>query len=68
MYKLGTLYYTGLGVGQSAGQAKAWLERAAAAGSVEAMTSLGRMYEKGLGVPVDMAMAESWYKRAASPQ
>lgn len=43
--------------------AMALIERAAEAGSPEALTLLGRFYEKGIGVPRDAIRASAYYVR-----
>ncbi len=42
----------------------AMIERAARAGSPEALTLLGRLFEKGIGVPLDPIEASTYYVRA----
>jgi TPR repeat protein len=40
-------------------------EKAAAAGSVDAMCNVGWMHSHGLGAPVDYAEAMRWYRKSA---
>lgn len=42
-----------------------WLQRAVAAGSLDAQVEVGHLYEQGHAVRRDLAEAVRWYKRAA---
>jgi len=46
-------------------KAYAWLEKAAAAGSGDAMSRLGEMHFQGLGRPASASEAVAWYRRGA---
>jgi TPR repeat protein len=46
--------------------ARAWYEKAAAAGDAAAMAKVGNLYETGQGVPQDYAYARAWYEKAAA--
>ena len=52
--------------GYAPGEAATYLDRAAAAGSPEAMHELARLYETGTGVPKDDARALELYESAAA--
>jgi TPR repeat protein len=59
------MYEKGEGVTQDYAQARRWYQKAADAGSAEAMYRLGEMYEEGEGVTQDYAQARRWYQKAA---
>jgi Flp pilus assembly protein TadD len=48
------------------GQARDWFEKAAAAGSSDAMSNLGFIYDHGLGVTQDYMQARLWYEKGAA--
>ena len=56
----------GIGAPADEGKARAWYERAAAAGDAVAMHLIGALYENGRSVPKDAARARDWYERAAA--
>jgi uncharacterized protein len=64
-YKLGGMYYMGVGVPQDDAEAAKWYRKAADQGDADAQTSLGLFYENGEGVPKDYAEAVRWYRIAA---
>jgi len=64
-YRLGSLYYQGLGVPQSYSRAKRWYELSAGEGNADAQYSLGNMYFMGEGVEQNDTHAEYWYEQAA---
>jgi TPR repeat protein len=66
MLNLGGLYLNGWGVAQDYQQARQWYEKAAAAGSAEAMENLGKLYLGGVGVAEDKAIARQWFEKAAA--
>jgi uncharacterized protein len=61
-YQLGR----GLEASKSYREAHRWYERAAVAGSRDAMGDLGRLYHGGLGVSRDYAEARRWLEKAAA--
>eukprot|EP00878_Enallax_costatus_P039858 GHUV01045783.1.p1 GENE.GHUV01045783.1~~GHUV01045783.1.p1 ORF type:complete len:210 (+),score=49.69 GHUV01045783.1:867-1496(+) len=66
---VGTLLNFGThGVSRDHAAAAHYLQRAAAAGSDEAMAHLGHMYGAGLGVPQDYEQALKYFKRSAAKQ
>lgn len=66
-YMLGKMYVSGIGVEKNPVKAVELFEKAAAKGSVEAMTALGQMYsvDHGIIFPHDYQKAVDWYKKAA---
>jgi hypothetical protein len=65
MNKLGELYSYAQGVARDYTQARNWYQRAAAAGSTEAMCNLGVLYQSGRGVPENYDKAREWFQKAA---
>jgi TPR repeat protein len=65
MVNLGSMYYSGLGVGVDSDQAVNWYRKAAEAGNAEGMNNLGWMYDAGYGVKTDSQRAIVWYRKAA---
>ncbi len=65
-FRLGELYYAGIGVTKDLAQAAKWFERAMEKGSMAAAYNLGLMYERGLGVAKNFARASALYQRAAN--
>ncbi len=66
MEMVGKAYLTGHGVARDATLARAWLEKAAAAGLCEAASDLANLHETGTGVPLDDTLALSWHRKAAA--
>lgn len=65
-FRLGTLYYMGLGEQQDWAIAVDWLRKAAQQGNAEAECELGMIYQIGSdGVVQDTAEAVKWYSAAA---
>jgi len=64
-YRLAKLYERGEGVQADLTQARAWTERAAAAGNRRAMHDLGVYFARGEGAPLDEAAAFRWFRQAA---
>jgi len=64
-YKLGEMYFSGLGVAKDYAKARFWYLKAAQQGVVEAQFNLGELYGKGLGTPKDHVKASNWYRLAA---
>ncbi len=64
-YRLAKLYERGEGVPADLTQARAWTERAAAAGNRRAMHDLGVYFARGEGAPLDEAAAFRWFRQAA---
>jgi tetratricopeptide (TPR) repeat protein len=64
MAALGVLYADGNGVARDYNRAREWYEKAAAAGSVDAMYYLIELYENGRGVARDYDKARKWYEKA----
>ena len=64
-FRLGTLFYQGLGVSRNYSEAARWYQRAAKNGNADAQYSLGNMYLMGEGVKQDDHQAAYWYKKAA---
>lgn len=64
-FRLGSLFYQGLGVSLNYSEAARWYQRAAENGNADAQYSLGNMYLMGEGVKQDDQQAAYWYKKAA---
>jgi len=64
-FKLGELYFRGLGVPKDEVEAVNWYRKAADQGHAIAQNYLGSMYRLGLGVAKDEAEAVKWYRKAA---
>jgi len=64
MFQLGVLYQ--LQPHPSYRRARQWYEKAAGAGSPEAMNNLGYLYHHGQGIKTNLQTARIWYTRAAS--
>lgn len=65
-FKLGTLYYMGLGEQQDWAVAVDWLRKSAQQGNADAQCELGMIYQIGSdGVVQDTAEAVKWYSAAA---
>lgn len=65
LFNTGKSYHDGVGVTQNYDVARAYYERAAAAGSTDAYLNLGYLYFVGEGVPRNFVTARRWYERAA---
>ena len=64
MFRLGSIYFSGVGVPRDPGHAKEWFEKAAAEGNTAAMRNLAGMYASGDGVEKDPDRAKEWLKKA----
>jgi uncharacterized protein len=65
-WRLGRMYYYGLGVPLEWAEALRWYRKAAEQGYAAAQYDLGNMYYHGLGVPPESyAEALRWYREAA---
>lgn len=64
-YRLGEMYFHGLGVGKDYAKARFWYLKAAQQGGAEAQYNVGVLYARGLGMPKDYPKAVSWYRLAA---
>jgi TPR repeat protein len=65
-WRLGRMYYYGLGVPQDWAEVLRWYRKAAEQGHAAAQYDLGNMYYHGLGVPPEnYAEAMKWYREAA---
>ena len=64
-YRLGILYYNGLGVTQNFEEAERCFRRAAEQGMENAQCGLGVLYEFGRGVEQSDTEAAKWYRKAA---
>lgn len=68
-FQLGTLYYTGIGVGQDYLAAVKWLTKSANAGNADAACELGMLFESGAYAdtpPVNPTRAAHWYAEAVA--
>lgn len=67
-FRLGSLYYQGLGVRQDYQEAASWLRKAAEQGHVFAQTTLGTFYAQGVQgvIEKDYPQALMWYIFAAA--
>ncbi len=66
-YKLGNLYWLGVGVPQDFAEAVIWYRLAADQGLAVAQYRLGAMYDHGQGVSRDYAEAAKWYQLSSRP-
>ena len=67
IYRIAARYRLGNGVAKDLPKAREWLERAAAKGSVSAMSDLGVLNEQGgPGIAADFVKARAWYEKAAA--
>jgi|GEM_PF-358066 len=64
-YKLGGMYFQGLGVTQSYPEAARWFRKAAEQGHVGAQYLLGIMYAAGEGIRQNLSEAARWLRKAA---
>jgi len=64
-YRLGLMYFKGLGVTKDYALAMEWYLKASTQGNADAYFSLGLMYTVGAGVTQDEFQAEFWYRKAA---
>jgi hypothetical protein len=64
-YKLGNMYFSGVGVKQDYAEALRWFTKAAEQGHANAQNNLAEMYHKGRGVKQDDAEAVRWHTKAA---
>jgi TPR repeat protein len=65
-WRLGMRYARGDGVKQSWAQARAWMEKAAAQGNLQAIGDLGVMYLRGYGVKQDYDRARALLEKSAN--
>jgi len=65
-YRVGLMYFKGLGVARDYALAMAWYRKASAQGNADANFSLGLMYSTGSGVTQDEFQAEIWFRKAAA--
>ena len=65
-YKIGTIYWDGLGITKSYQEALKWFRLAARQGNMDAQYNLGVMYGGGQGVLQDYNEALKWYRLAAA--
>ncbi len=63
---VGLAYLEGRGLPRNAGQAAAWLARAAAQGQPLAQYKLATLYQDGVGVPRSATQAFRWFSAAAA--
>ena len=66
LYRRGLAYENGNGVVQSYGRALEYYQKAASAGSIEAMAAIGNVFRYGRDVSRDYAEAMKWFRRAAN--
>lgn len=66
MFKLGTLYNSGIGVAKSVEQAIVWLEKSAICGYYSAQMELAVILSDGQGVPKDMQKSFEWMEKSAN--
>lgn len=64
-YRLGKMYFYGLGTGQNYAQAFDWFLKSAESGNQFAQYSLGSMYYYGSGVEKNLEQAFHWYEKSA---
>lgn len=64
-YRLGYMYYKGLGVPQDARKAAHYFSKAAEAGDANGQAALGHLYKEGTGVVLDISRAIDMFNRAA---
>jgi TPR repeat protein len=64
-YRLGDIYYHGIGVEQDYAEAARWMRLSAYRDWPFAQYFLGQMYQDGRGVAKNYAEAAKWYRRAA---
>ena len=64
-YRLGGIYFFGVGVGEDKAKAAEWFHKAAEQGYAEAQYSLGALYVAGLGVAQDYSKAKQLFREAA---
>lgn len=65
-WSLSLRYAKGIGVKQSWAKAKAWMEKSAAQGNLQAIGDLGVMYFRGYGVNQDYARGRSLLEKSAN--
>jgi len=69
MWKVGSCYYSGIGVVKDLYKAFEWKHKAAQHGDAMSQSELGSYYESGfqeMGVEKDVSQAIAWYKKAAA--
>ena len=64
-YKLGEMYYYGVGVNQDYAEALKWYRKSAAQGILKAEFSVANMYRKGEGGEPNYKLALKWYQVSA---
>ncbi len=63
-FKLGLMYFQGVGVQANSAVGFYWIQKAARNDYPEAQIYLAYMYKKGIGVPVDMFQSNYWLRQA----
>ncbi|WP_395946103.1 tetratricopeptide repeat protein [Caedibacter taeniospiralis] len=63
-FKLGLMYFQGLGVQSNPAVGFYWIEKAAKNDYPEAQIYLAYMYKKGIGVPTDIFKSNYWLRQA----
>ena len=63
-FKLGLMYFQGIGVQSSPAIGFYWIEKAANNNLPEAQVYLAYMYKKGIGAPVNLFKSDYWLKQA----
>ncbi len=63
-FKLGLMYFQGLGVQSNPAVGFYWIEKAAKNDYPEAQIYLAYMYRKGIGVPTDLFKSHYWLRHA----
>ena len=64
-YRIGKMYYYGIGTKQNYTEAFKWFEKSAVTGNKFAQFSLGSMYYNGSGVERNNKIAFVWYQKSA---
>jgi TPR repeat protein len=64
-FRLGAMYFNGMGVPKDYAEAFHWYRQSAEKGYAKAEHNLGEMYLEGKGVPQDYVEAERWCRKAA---
>ena len=66
MFRLGSSYAKGIGVGQNDTEALAWLQQAADRDHPDAYMALGLMYSDGMAFAPDYRIAFNWFAKSAA--
>lgn len=64
-FQLGRAYYRGTDTPKDEKAALAWIEKSAAQGNVDAITSMGFFHAQGIGVEKSEAKAIEWFRKGA---